>query len=221
MTTKNFHYPPARQDDLIDEYHGTAISDPYRWLEDPDSAETQAWVAAQNELTRSFLAELTIRPQIEARLTTLWDYPKYSTPVARHGRYFYHYNNGLQNQAVLVQQDGLEGQPTELIDPNQLSDDGTIALINQAFSDDGALLAYGLSHSGSDWQHIHIRDVATGQDYAEVIEWSKFTPIAWLKDNSGFFYARYPAPAEMPDAPPSTHHVGGIDDVNAARQTCQ
>jgi prolyl oligopeptidase len=204
--TKNFHHPPAHQGDTIETYHGTAIADPYRWLEDPDSAETQAWVAAQNELTQGFLAELTSRPQIEQRLTSLWDYPKYSTPEERHGRYFYHHNNGLQNQAVLVQQEALDGQPVVLIDPNQLSDDGTIALTNQSFSDDGTLLAYGLSQSGSDWQHIHIRPTKTGAEYDEVIEWSKFTPIAWLKDNSGFFYARYPAPGEMPDAPPSTHH---------------
>ena len=204
--TKNFHYPPVRRDDVIDEYHGTAIPDPYRWLEESESAETQAWVTAQNELTQSFLAELTIRPRIEQRLTELWDYPKYGTPVERNGRYFYHYNDGLQNQAVLVQQEGLENLPAELIDPNQFSQDGTVALVSQSFSDDGRVLAYGLSQSGSDWQHIHIRNVDTGQDYDEVIEWSKFSAVAWLKDNSGFFYARYPAPDEMPDAPPSTHH---------------
>ncbi|MCB8946281.1 MAG: S9 family peptidase, partial [Ardenticatenaceae bacterium] len=111
-----------------------------------------------------------------------------------------------QNQSVLVQQDGLNSQPTPLIDPNQLSEDGTIALVNQSFSEDGTLLAYGLSQSGSDWQTIHIRDIQTGQDYNETIEWSKFSPIAWLPDNSGFYYARYPAPDEMPEAPPSTHH---------------
>ena len=205
-TSKQFHYPPAPQGDVVDDYHGTAVPDPYRWLEDPDSAETQAWVAAQNELSQGFLAELTIRQQLKERLTTLWDYPKFSTPVERNSRYFYHHNNGLQNQAVLVQQDNLNSQPTTLIDPNQLSPDGTTALINQSFSRDGTLLAYGLSQGGSDWQTIHIRDVTTGQDYDEVIEWSKFSPMAWLPDNSGFYYARYPAPDEMPEAPPSTHH---------------
>ena len=206
MTKRSFNYPLAHQDDVTEIYHDTPVADPYRWLEDPDSDQTQAWVAAQNVLTQSYLAELTIRQQIEQRLTTLWDYPKYSAPTERNGRYFYHYNNGLQNQAVLVQQGGLKTQPTELLDPNQLSPDGTIALVNQSFSQDGSLLAYGLSQSGSDWQTIHIRDVARGQDYDEQIEWSKFTPVAWLKDNSGFYYSRYPAPDEMPEVPPSTHH---------------
>ncbi len=201
-----YNYPHSPKADVTDNYHGTEIADPYRWLEDPDSDETKAWGVAQNELTQSFLAELTIREQLKQKLTKVWDYSKYGVPTERNGRYYYQHNNGLQNQAVLVQQAGLDGQPSPLIDPNQLSEDGTVALTNQSYNSDGTLLAYGLSQSGSDWQNIRIRDIASGQDLDEIIQWCKFTDIAWAKDDGGFFYARYPAPDEMPDAAPSTHH---------------
>lgn len=201
-----YSYPHSAKGNIVDSYHGVEIADPYRWLEEPDSDETKAWGAAQNELTQSFLAELTIRERLKEKLTNLWDYHKYGVPTERNGRYFYQHNNGLQNQAVLVQQDGLDGESTPLIDPNTLSEDGTIALLNQSYNSDGSLLAYGLSQSGSDWQDVRIRDTVSGQDLPERIQWTKFTPIAWAKDSSGFFYARYPAPNEMPDAAPSTHH---------------
>ncbi|HIP73767.1 MAG TPA: S9 family peptidase [Anaerolineae bacterium] len=206
MFKQSFTYPVTRQDDVVDDYHGTAVLDPYRWLEDPDSAETCAWVDAQNELTRHFINQLPIRPQLEERLTALWDYPKYSPPVQRNGRFFFQKNDGLQNQAVLYWQDGLDAEPRVLLDPNTLSEDGTIALMNQSYSDDGRLLAYSLSESGSDWQTIHIRDVDSGQDLSDEIHWVKFTAAAWLPGKTGFYYSRYPSPEEMPDAPPSTHN---------------
>jgi prolyl oligopeptidase len=166
-------------------------------------------VAAQNELTQSFIAEIPVLEPIKKRLTTLWDYPKYTVPVKRGERYFFHKNDGLQNQAVLYRQGTLESEPVVVIDPNELSEDGTVALVSQSFSKDGRLLAYGLSRSGSDWQEIYVRDINSGQDAEEVIHWCKFSNIAWQQDSNGrpvgFYYARYPAPGEMPDEPPSTH----------------
>lgn len=202
---RQFHYPNARRADVVDDFHGTAVADPYRWLEDPLSPETQAFVTAQNELTRSFIDELPVRAAWQQRLTALWDYPRVSPPEVRNGRFFFQRNDGLQNQAVLYRQDGPDGRATPLLDPNTLSEDGTVALINQSFTKDGRLLAYSLAVSGSDWQEIHVRNTDTGQDTDDLIQWCKFTNAAWLPDNSGFFYARYPAPGEMPDAPPSTH----------------
>lgn len=204
-STRKFQYPTARRADVVDDFHGTAVSDPYRWLEDPHSPETQAFVAAQNELTRSFIDELPARAAWQQRLTALWDYAKVSPPEVRNGRFFFQRNDGLQNQAVLYRQDGPDGRPTPLLDPNTLSEDGTIALISQSYTGDGRLVAYSLAVSGSDWQEIRVRDTDTGQDTDDLIQWCKFTKAAWLPDNSGFFYARYPAPGELPDAPPSTH----------------
>lgn len=198
-------YPRTRKSDVQDNYHGTVVKDPYRWLEDPDSEETQAWVAAQNELTRSYLDATPAREKIEERLRALWDYPKFTPPKQRGGRYFYQKNEGMQNQPVLYYRESLDGAPKELVDPNELSPDGTVALINFSPSEDGALLAYSLSESGSDWQEIHILDVESGEKYEEVIRWVKFTNVAWTHDNSGFYYSRYPDPQSMPDAPPSTH----------------
>ena len=192
----NFEYPEARTGDVVDDYHGTPIADPYRWLEDPDSPETIAWCEAENKLTFDYLAEITAREPIHARLTALWNYPKFSVPTQKRDTYFFHKNDGLQNQPVLVKQAGLEGTPETLLDPNTLSDDGTVALLNTSFSKDGALMAYSLSDAGSDWQEIRIRNVATGQDYEEVLEWCKFAGIAWKHDGSGFYYNRYP---EMED----------------------
>lgn len=205
MKNESWTYPPARLADVIDDYHGTAVSDPYRWLEEPDSAETQAWVAAQNALTEGTIGHLPEREQFRQRLTELWNYPRHSAPRRRGDYYFWHKNDGLQNQSVLVRQTGLAGEPEPVIDPNTLSEDGTTALTMTSFTEDGRFLAYNLSQSGSDWQTIHLLDLATGQHLDDVIRWCKFASAAWLPDNSGFFYARYPAPDEMPDAPPSTH----------------
>lgn len=193
---RNFVYPNARTDDVMDDFHGTPISDPYRWMEDPDSPETVAWCEAQNALTFDYLAEINAREPIHARLTTLWNYPKFTAPVEKGGYYFFRTNDGLQNQSVLVKQAGLDGTPETLLDPNTLRDDGTVALLNTSFSKDGTLMAYSLSDAGSDWQEIRIRDVETGQDFDEVLEWCKFAGIAWKHDGSGFYYNRYP---EMED----------------------
>ncbi len=209
MDSHSFKYPAAHTDEVVDNYHGTAVPDPYRWLENPESPETVAWVEAQNELTQSIMAELPVHQQFKERLTTLWNYPKSSVPSRKgkgdDGYYVVQKNDGLQNQPILYKQANLNAPLEEVMDPNALSEDGTIALINQSYSKDGRLLAYSLSQSGSDWQTIHIRDMQSGQDSPEVLRWAKFTNAAWLPDGSGFFYARYPSPDEMPDAPPSTH----------------
>ena len=196
---------PARRGTVIDNYHGTQVADPYRWLEDANAAETLAWVGAQNSLTADYLAAIPVRQKIQQRLTELWDYPKYSVPVKKGGRYFFSKNAGLQNQAVLYMQPTLESEPVVILDPNMLSEDGTAALTNQAFSRDGTLLAYGVSSRGSDWQEIKIRQVDSGTDYPEVIRWCRFSSIAWRHDNQGFYYNRLPEPGTVPEEDQSNY----------------
>jgi prolyl oligopeptidase len=191
-----FHYPPTRTMDQVDDYHGARVADPYRWLEDVDSPEALDWIKRQNELTFAFLDSIPARAWIRARLTELWDYARASAPFKRGGRYFQFRNGGLQNQDVLVVLDALQAEPRRLLDPNTLSADGTVALNTWAVSRDGRWLAYALSASGSDWQTWRVRDVTTGEDLPEVLEWSKFGGAAWLNDGSGFYYTRYAPPAE-------------------------
>ncbi len=199
-------YPTTRTVDQTDDYHGTTVADPYRWLEDPNSDETKAWVEAQNQVTFGHLNGLGDREQIKQRLTKLWNYERYGIPFKRGGsaaengqsdaiRYFFYKNDGLQNQSVLYSQMGLDGEPTVLLDPNKLSDDGTVALSGISVSDDGKLMAYGLSSSGSDWQEWKVRNVETGEDLSDHIQWVKFSDASWNKDGSGFYYSRYDEPA--------------------------
>ena len=192
--TQRLDYPETRKDSVVESYHGIMVEDPYRWLEDDNSDETKAWVIAQNELTLPYLKALPGRDVIKNRLTELWDYPRYGTPTKMGGRYFYTYNNGLQNQSVLYVQDNLEEDPRVLLDPNSLSDDGTVALANWNVSKDGSFLQYGISRQGSDWMEFKIRDIVTGQDLDETLHNIKFSSAAWSPDNRGFYYQRYPAP---------------------------
>ena len=192
--SRKFTYPEARQDEVVENYHGTPVADPYRWMEDPENTELAGWVEAENQLTFDYLAEIPARAMLHRRLTTLYDFPKTNAPESRNGRYFFAYNDGLQNQPVLQKQDGLEGDPQPILDPNTLSEDGTVALMIQAFNDDGTLLAYSISAAGSDWQEIRIRNVDTLTEYDEILKWCKFPGIAWSKDSSGFYYNRFPAP---------------------------
>jgi len=192
--TAKLLYPPARRDSTVDVYHGVKISDPYRWLEDADSAETQAWVAQQNKLTSEFLVAVPAREKINARLTKLMDYPRYSAPYKQGSRYFFWKNDGLQNQSVLYLQKTLDGEPKVVINPNLMSEDGTTAVIRTAVSEDGLLLAYTISRSGSDQQEIKIRTIDSNRDYDETLQWCRFTSIAWKHDGSGFFYNRFPDP---------------------------
>src|SRR6266567_505037 len=151
--------PSARRDDVIEDYHGVKVADPYRWLEDPAAPDTLAWVEAQNAITEQYIASIPAREGIRTRMTALWDYPKYSVPSKKGAHYFFSKNSGLQNQSVLYKQDSLQDEAKVVIDPNILSEDGTTALITQSFSKDGTLLAYGLSEHGSDWQEIRMREV--------------------------------------------------------------
>ncbi|MFB0515714.1 MAG: prolyl oligopeptidase family protein [Candidatus Neomarinimicrobiota bacterium] len=190
-------YPEARQGDVVDDYHGTMVADPYRWLEDPDAEETRTWVEAQNKLTHAYLDAIPAREKFKQRLTELWNYPKYGVP-SRHGeRYYYFKNDGLQNQSVLYTVEKLGEEPEVVLDPNTWSEDGTIALTGRSFTEDGRYMAYGQAQGGSDWQSYYIIDLAAGQDLDDVIQWTKFTSIAWEPDNSGFYYTRFPEEAYM------------------------
>ena len=194
--SQSFVYPSSRKADQVDDYHGTKVADPYRWLENPDSEETKAWVEEQNQITFSYLGEIPVREQIKQRLTQLWNYEKYGSPFKEGDRYFYFKNDGLQNQSVLYTLTSLDAEPTVLLDPNTLSEDGTIALSGLSITEDGKLMAYGLSTSGSDWIEWKVRDVETGNDLSDHLKWVKFSGTSWTHDGEGFFYSRYDEPNE-------------------------
>lgn len=196
MAQTKFNYPTAKKVEQVDDYHGTRVPDPYRWLENPDAPDTRAWIEAQNRLTSAFLEGIPAREQIKQRLMKLWDYEKYGVPFKEGGHYFYFKNDGLQNQGVLYTVTTLDAKPRVLLDPNTLSKDGTVALSGLAVSKDGKLLAYGLSASGSDWQEWRVRDIETGKDLPDVVKWVKFSGASWTLDGKGFFYSRYDEPNE-------------------------
>jgi prolyl oligopeptidase len=187
-------YPVARKSDQIDDYHGMKVADPYRWLEDLDSAETRQWVEAENNLTFAYLNAIPQRAAIRERLTKLWNYEKYGVPFKEGNRYFYTRNSGLQNQSVLYTVTSLDAPPQMILDPNTLSADGTVAVSGLQTSPDGKLLAYSLSASGSDWQEWKVRDVETGKDLSDHLQWVKFSGVSWTRDGKGFFYNRYDEP---------------------------
>ena len=187
-------YPPTRKEDVVDDYFGTKIADPYRWLEDDNAAETKAWVAEQNHVTSAFLASIPRREQIRTRLAKLWNFERFGEPFERGGRFFWTYNSGLQNQRVLYTADSLDAKPHVLLDPNTLSADGTVSLKDTVPSEDGTLLVYGLSRAGSDWEEFRVRDTVTGKDRDDLIKWVKFSGASWMKDGSGFFYSRFDEP---------------------------
>ena len=189
-------YPQTKTVTQVDDYFGTKVADPYRWLEDDNAADTRAWVEAQNAVTFAYLEKIPARAAIRQRLTTLWNYERYGLPRKRGDFYVFTRNDGLQNQAVYYRTRSLDAAPAVLLDPNTLSPDGTIAVGSTTFSDDGRYMAYSLSESGSDWIRWKVREVATGKDLADEIRWSKFSGASWLKDGSGFFYSRYDAPKD-------------------------
>ncbi len=189
------HYPPARRDKLVAVYFGTRVPAPYRWMENMHSVALHRWVRAENALTRSYLAKIPIRGWITRRLRQLWNYPRQTTPVQVAGsRIFFRRNSGLENQSVLYVQDSPSAKPRVLLNPNTLSPNGSIALAAFQPSPDGKYLAYALSRGGSDWQTIHVMDVATGKTLPYAVRWVKFSNIAWTNDDRGFYYSRYPRP---------------------------
>ena len=193
-TQPTLHYPTARTVEQVDDFHGTKVSDPYRWMENLDDPELQPWIAAENQLVADFISDVPNREQLKTRMTALWDYERFGTPEVHGGKYFFSRNDGLQNQSPVYVQDTLDGEPRLLIDPNTLSADGTIALSESAVSPDGKLYAYSLSDGGSDWRTIKVRNVETGKDLDDEIRWAKFTNIAWTQDSGGIFYSRFDAP---------------------------
>ncbi|MDR3119164.1 MAG: prolyl oligopeptidase family serine peptidase [Mediterranea sp.] len=186
------NYPETAKVDTTDVYFGTEVSDPYRWLEDDTSAATAAWVEAQNKTTSGYLSRIPFREKLKERLTELTDYEKIGAPFKKHGKYYFYKNDGLQNQSVLYVQDALDSEPRIVLDPNRLSDDGTVALSGISFSNDGKYMAYTLSRSGSDWREIFVMNLATGELTGDHIEWAKFSGASW--HGEGFYYSAYDSP---------------------------
>lgn len=187
----NFDYPETKKVDQVDNYFGVEVQDPFRWLEDDNSEETKNWVIAQNKVTFDFLSKIPFKEQFKERMTELWNFETMDAPFKKGENYFFYKNDGLQNQSVLYMASSLDKEAKVLIDPNALSDDGTVAMSKDvAISKDGKYMAYQISRGGSDWHEIFVRDIESGKDLEDHIEWVKFSQIAWYKD--GFFYSRYP-----------------------------
>ncbi len=191
-------YPETKKVEQVDDYHGTKVPDPYRWLEDDVrvSKEVAEWVEAQNKVTNAYLEAIPERNYIKKRITDLFNFEKYSAPSKEGGKYFFSKNDGLQNQSVLYVQDSLDGEPRVLLDPNKLSKDGTVALAGFSVSHDAKLAAYGLADAGSDWVTWKVLDIATGQTLPDELKWTKFSGASWSKDGKGIYYSRFPEPAK-------------------------
>ena len=187
-------YPASKKGDVVDDYHGTAVADPYRWMESLGSTETVAWIGTQNAITNAYLEKLPYRETLRKRITELWDYPKVTLPFREGGRLFYRKNSGLQKQSVLYMRRSLSGPPRVVLDPNTMFPDGSTALFGYAPSPDGKLLVYALSEGGADWQTLRVRDLATSRDLRDSVRWVRFSGIEWTNDGKGFFYSRYPEP---------------------------
>ena len=193
-SAQGIQYPKADKDGTVDNYFGTEVADPYRWLEDDTSAKTAAWVEAENKITNAYLSKIPFRQKLLKRLTEVANYEKLSAPRKHHGRWYFYKNDGLQNQYVMYVMDQLGGTPRVFLDPNKLSTDGTVALQGVYFSNNGKYAAYTISRSGSDWQEFYIIDLKTGQLTTDHIEWAKFSGAAWQGD--GFYYSAYDAPTQ-------------------------
>ncbi len=194
MKIKPAPYPVAKKVDTVDVYFGHEVPDPYRWLEDDNSPETEAWVKAENEVTFGYLEQIPFRDKIKKRLEEIWDYPKYGVPFKEGSNYYFFKNDGMQNQYVLYKQSALDAEPEVFLDPNTFSEDGTIALSGMEFNDDGTLMAYSISKSGSDWSEIYVMDAETKERLDDHLEWVKFSGMSWKDD--GFYYSRYDEPKE-------------------------
>ena len=201
---KRLAYPTTQKVNHVDDYNGVKVADPYRWLEDDNAPATKEWVEAENKVTFGYLEQIPERARIRERLTKLWNYERYGVPFKEGGRYFFTKNDGLQNQSVLYTMRSVDEAPRVLLDPNKLSPDGTIALAGYTITDDGKLMAYGLSAAGSDWEDWKVRDVETGSDLPDLIKWVKTSTASWTRDGKGFFYSRY-------DEPSATNEFKGVN----------
>ncbi len=200
-------YPETRMDEIVDNYFGVKVADPFRWLENDTCAETKQWVEAQNEVTFDYLERIPFRNKIKERLTEIWDFPRYSTPFWQENYYFFFKNEGMQDHSVLYVREGIDGEPRVLIDPNEMSEDGTVSLTRLGISNNGKYLAYGISRGGSDWNEIFVLDVETGEKLDDHIKWVKFSGISWKGE--GFYYSRYdkPKPGEALSGTNENHKV--------------
>jgi prolyl oligopeptidase len=187
-------YPPTQKGTVVEDYFGTKVPDPYRWMEDLDSKAVADWVKAENTVTSGYLDKLQLRDDLKTRITGLWNYPKVNTPFIEGGRIFYRKNSGLQRQSPLYVRTALDASPTLVIDPNQMWPDGSTSLAGLVPSPDASLMTYTTSEGGADWQTVHVRRLSTGQDQSDVIKWMRFSGISWTKDSKGFFYSRFPEP---------------------------
>ncbi|MDR0753944.1 MAG: prolyl oligopeptidase family serine peptidase [Prevotellaceae bacterium] len=191
-TETNITYPKAEKQNVTDTYFGVEVADPYRWLENDTTQAVADWVAAENKITQNYLENIPFRNKLKQRLTDIVNYEKIGTPFKKHGKYYFFKNNGLQNQSVLYVKETIDGEASVLLDPNTLSDDGTVALSGISFSNNGKYLAYTISRSGSDWEEIYVMDLSSRQLTNDRIEWAKFTNASWFGD--GFYYSAYDAP---------------------------
>jgi prolyl oligopeptidase len=210
-------YPVAKKVDTVDDYFGTKVGDPYRWLENDTSAETAAWVTAENVVTNDYLSRIPFRDKMRERLTKMWNYPRFGVPFKEGSNYFYFKNDGLQNQSVLYVRNGLEGVSRVLLDPNRFSEDGTIALAGTSVSHDGKYLAYSIARSGSDWNEVYVMEIETGKLLPDTLKWVKFSGMSW--QNNGFYYSRYDAPRKGMELSKKNefqkvyYHIAGTDQA--------
>ena len=194
----------VKKSDVIEDFHGTKVADPYRWLEDSGSAETVNWAAGMEEECKGYFADVKAKSEDRERLTELWNFPKHFVPKKVKERLFFQKNDGLQNQAVLYMNH--QGMEKVIVDPNSLSDDGTVAMTNFSVCGEGRYVAYATAANGSDWQEIKVRDVNTGEELIDVIEWVKFTRVVWSPKGNGFYYSRFPEPGTIAEEEEGTHN---------------
>lgn len=192
--SESMNYPDTKKEDVSDDYFGTSVADPYRWLENDTAADVAEWVTAQNEVTFGYLGNIPFRGKIRDRLEEVFNYEKVSAPYKAGEYYFIYKNDGLQNQAVIYRQKGLDGEKEVFLDPNTMSEEGTVAVNLLGISKDNTYIAYSVAQAGSDWQDIFVKEVATGRQLDDVIRWVKFSGTAW--HGNGFFYTRFPEPQE-------------------------
>lgn len=196
MKIKLLPYPQAIKEKVSDNYHGTDVADPYRWLEDDNSPQTAEWVIQENNVTNDYLSQIPFREDVKNRLTELWNYPKQNAPSKVGEYYFYFKNDGLQNQSILYYKLGVDGESQIFLDPNTLSEGGTVALVSVDFSEDNKYMAFAVSESGSDWVDIKVMEIATKTYLPDVIKWVKFSGASWSANSEGFYYSRYDEPAK-------------------------